>query len=107
IADWLNKKKAATQVELDKAMAALASAEEGKKAGLEAQLETLRREMGKWDFRQSLGDFFQFRAPEDVPGDLVWEKGLDEPEIGDPKAKKGGVLRRHFPDFAFPATIRP
>lgn len=107
IAGWLTKKKAETQAELDKTVAALAAAAEDKKPGLESQRVTFERDMEKWNFRQSIGDFFQFRTPEDVPKDLVWEKGLDEPEIGDPQAKKGGVIRRHFPDFSYPATIRP
>lgn len=107
IADWLKKKKASTQAELEQANADLATADETKKSVIEARLTALHREMEKWDFRLTLGDFFQFRTPQDVPMDLVWEKGLDEPEIGDPNAKKGGVLRRHFPDFSFPATLRP
>lgn len=107
ITDWLHKKKAGTQAEMDKTIASLASAEEANKPTLEAQLETMKREMEKLDFRLTLGDFFQFKTPEDVPKDLVWQKGLDEPEIGDPQAVKGGVLRRHFMDLAYPATIRP
>ena len=107
IAGWLVKKKAETQAELDKVTASLASAADDKKPLLEAQLETSRREMAKLEFRLTLGDFFQFRTPVDVPTDLVWQKGLDEPEIGDPRATKGGVIRRHFENLSFPPTLRP
>lgn len=107
ITEWLSKKKAETEAEIRKTNEALAAADETKKPSLEAQLVPLQRDLDKWNFRQSLGDFFQFRNPEEVPKDLVWQKGLDEPEIGDPRAKKGGVLRRHFLDLGFPATLRP
>ena len=40
-----------------------------------------------------------------MPEDLVWEDGMDEPEIGDPRATKGGVFRTWMPQF--PATVRP
>ena len=60
----------------------------------------------KWRFR-----LVARRLPEDSanpptsPRDLVWENGMDQPEIGDPAAKKGGVFRRYIPSF--PPTIRP
>ena len=44
--------------------------------------------------RQSEGDYIQFKTPADIPADLKWEDGLDNPEIGAPNAKKGGVLRQ-------------
>src|SRR5690606_22282590 len=36
---------------------------------------------------------------------LDWKDGMDQPEIGDPAAKKGGVYRTFIPTF--PPTIRP
>ena len=35
-------------------------------------------------------DFFVFKQIEDLPADLKWENGAGLPEIGSPKAKKGG-----------------
>lgn len=107
IREWLVKQKASTEEAVRKANDALAAADEERRTVLESELVTLQRDLEKWEFRLSLGDFFQFRAEADVPGDLVWEKGLDEPEIGDERAKKGGVYRRHFLDYSFPATLRP
>ena len=56
--------------------------------------------------RQSEGDYIQFKTPADIPADLKWEDGLDNPEIGDPNAKKGGVLRQWAPG-SYPDTFRP
>ena len=37
-------------------------------------------------------DFFEFKTPADLPSGLEWKNGGDLPEIGDPRAKKGGTL---------------
>ncbi len=65
----------------------------------EAALSALHR-------RQEEGDYIKFKTPADIPQDLVWENGLDNPEIGDPNAKKGGVLRLWAPG-SYPDTFRP
>ncbi|MDP5053530.1 MAG: extracellular solute-binding protein [Congregibacter sp.] len=49
-------------------------------------------------------DFYRFKSPDELPGDLVWENGADLPEIGSPDAKKGGTQRIALPDF--PRTLR-
>lgn len=51
------------------------------------------------------GEYFMFKDPSEIPDDLVWENGMDNPEIGDPRAIKGGTYRDYIPDF--PATLRP
>ncbi|NIP96217.1 MAG: ABC transporter substrate-binding protein, partial [Akkermansiaceae bacterium] len=51
-------------------------------------------------------DFFTYASMDDLPDDLVWEEGMDEPEIGSPEAKKGGTFNTYFPSLAFPPTIR-
>lgn len=56
--------------------------------------------------RQSEGDYIKFKKPEDIPRDLKWEDGLDNPEIGDPNAKKGGVIRL-WAAGSYPDTFRP
>jgi len=48
--------------------------------------------------------FFQFKTPEDIPADLVWEDGMDLEEFADPNAKKGGTLYAAIQDF--PRTTR-
>jgi len=47
---------------------------------------------------------FEFKTIEDLPADLVWEDGMDLPEFGSPKAKKGGTVYDFIPDF--PRTLR-
>ena len=70
-----------------------------------ASLEIRRLDQEKWKFRLALGDFLKIGTPAEIPADLVWENGMDQPEIGDPAAKKGGAFRRVIPTF--PPTIRP
>lgn len=102
---WLLEQQTHTKQETARITAALATAEGEAKALLEVQAEANRKDIEKWDFRLGLGDFLKFGNPSEIPADLVWENGMDQPEIGDPNAKKGGVLRRHILDF--PPTIRP
>ena len=83
--------------------------EEGQKElrKLQRSLAENKRALDKYEFRLSLGDFFAYKSPQDVPSNLNWEDGMDEPEIGDPRAIKGGVFNTFMADFEFPATLRP
>lgn len=72
-------------------------ADAAKKAELEAELLKVRERLKK-------PEYFTFAKPEDVPADLKWEDGMNEPEIGDPNAKKGGTLRDYI--LSFPPTLR-
>lgn len=59
------------------------------------------------DQRTAAGEFpkfFQFKTIEDLPKDLVWKDGSELPEIGSPKAKKGGTTYGTVQDF--PRTLR-
>jgi microcin C transport system substrate-binding protein len=105
IAGWIRDQQEFTDKEVAKTEQELAHAEGPAKESLTARLEALRRDQEKWRFRLGLGDYLKFGKPEDIPADLVWQTGMDEPEIGDPAAEKGGVFRRYIPTF--PPTIRP
>jgi microcin C transport system substrate-binding protein len=72
-------------------------ADAAKKAELQAELLKVRERLKK-------PEYFTFAKPEDVPADLKWEDGMNEPEIGDPNAKKGGTLRDYI--LSFPPTLR-
>jgi len=48
--------------------------------------------------------FFQFKTIEDLPEGLLWESGQELPEIGSPKATKGGTMYGALQDF--PRTLR-
>ncbi len=105
IAGWLETQQAATEKQLAKVTSELATAEGDAKSLLESQYATLLLDQAKWQFRRGLGDYLKMATLADVPPDLVWEDGMDQPEIGDPAAKKGGVFRRYIPSF--PPTLRP
>lgn len=74
-----------------------AEADETAKAALAGQLAAVRARLGK-------PEFFTFAAPADLPEGLVWENGMDEPEIGDPGAQKGGTFTGSI--LSFPPTVR-
>lgn len=102
---WLLDQQSNAEKETVRIATALTTAEGEGKELLELQAATNRKDLEKWKFRLELGDYLKFAKPEDVPADLVWENGMEQPEIGDERAKKGGVLRRHI--LEFPPTIRP
>jgi microcin C transport system substrate-binding protein len=102
---WLQDQQTANSKAIAEAEAELASATDAEAERIQTTLDQLRREAEKWDFRLGLGDYLKTGTPEEIPSDLDWQTGLDEPEIGDPKAKKGGAFRRFVPSF--PPTIRP
>lgn len=105
IENWLKAQQSATETEVATVTSDLAAAQGEAKTTLEIRAEALRLEQEKWKFRLGLGGFLKIGTPAEIPADLVWENGMDQPEIGDPAAKKGGAFRRHIPTF--PPTIRP
>ncbi len=72
---------------------------------IERDIAANQRELEKYEFRKSLGAYFSFKSPDEVPTGLVWQTGMDEPEIGDSRATKGGVYNTFINEF--PATLRP
>ena len=86
--------------QIEKAKAELAAAEPDSPTAADAQ-----RKVDRFERRKALGDYFSFKTPADLPADLVWNDGLQEPEDSDPAAKKGGVFRYFVPSF--PPTLRP
>jgi len=105
IKKWLSEEQSRLRKLVDETEKELATADAAGRADLEEKLAGAKRELGRIEFRQSLGDYFAFKKEEDIPKDLVWEDGMGEPEIGDPRAKKGGVLHTYMSQF--PATVRP
>ncbi len=105
IAGWLKQRQQDTQKEIAKAESELTTVQGEEKERAQKHLTSLQKEIAKWDFRTSLGDFLKIGKPSDVPADLVWKNGMEQPEIGDPAAKKGGVFRKYIETF--PPTIRP
>ncbi|BDS05989.1 ABC transporter substrate-binding protein [Oceaniferula spumae] len=105
VANWLKKEHSRVTTEIAEVEKSMEGAEGKEKSDKEDVLSDLKRELERIEFRQSLGDYFDFKKAEDIPQDLQWEDGMDEPEIGDPRAVKGGVFRHFMTQF--PATVRP
>ncbi|MCP5533530.1 MAG: ABC transporter substrate-binding protein [Akkermansiaceae bacterium] len=105
IAGWIADQSKATETEIATTEAKLAAAADDQKEQLQVHLDSLLKDREKWRFRADLGDYLKISGPSEIPADLEWQDGMDQPEIGDPAAKKGGVFRRYIPTF--PPTIRP
>lgn len=105
IRQWLLTRQAETEKELHRVEAELKSADETTGERLRSHQKALETDREKWAFRLSLGDYLKISDPSAIPAGLTWESGMDEPEIGDPAATKGGVFRKFIPSF--PPTIRP
>ena len=99
---WVDKEISVAQKKGEKLEATLASLSADGKTLTDEQQKSLRktqrtiaanqRDIEKFEFRKSLGGYFTFKKPEDVPTDLVWQTGMDQPEIGDSRAIKGGTF---------------
>ncbi len=83
----------------------LTTEDEQEKKAIEKDLAETTRTLEMMQTRLQEGDYVQFRNPDEIPHDLVWEDGLDNPEIGDPAAKKGGSIRLCEPG-SNPSTFR-
>ncbi|HSP41620.1 MAG TPA: ABC transporter substrate-binding protein [Luteolibacter sp.] len=105
IRNWLQARQEETASRIAELQKDIAAADGEERELLELQLEQARRDAEKWEFRLGLGDYLKSATLDDLPDGLIWQDGMDQPEIGDPRAKKGGVFRRYIP--AFPPTIRP
>ncbi len=105
IAGWLKAELQAAQNELTKVESEIPKANAAQANSLRTHAEALRLDVEKFNFRLELGDFLKIGSADEVPKDLVWKDGMEQPEIGDPAALKGGVFRRFIPSF--PPTIRP
>ena len=55
--------------------------------------------------RKGQGDYLRFLRENQLPEDLEWHDGMDQPELGSPKAVKGGTLRLAL-QRSFPNTFR-
>ena len=83
--------------EKDLAEKAAAESEATAQAALEGELAKVRLHLEK-------PELFTFAGPADLPTDLVWQDGMNEPEIGDPAAQKGGTFTGFI--ASFPPTVR-
>ena len=105
IAEWLAEQETRIAKEQEELAGKIAEAEdEAAEERMRADGQELQREMDRIKFRQDAGDYFAFKTLADLPADLTWENGMEQPEIGDPKAKKGGTFTYYITNF--PPTVR-
>lgn len=102
---WLQGQHAEVSKQLKELEGSLVEAKEGKRTEIQETIDEKKRELARIQYRQSLGDYFSFKTIDDMPQNLVWEDGMGQPEIGDPRAQKGGAFRYYISQF--PATVRP
>ncbi len=106
VAHRLSKDEAGVKKEIESIRQQLnAPNNERQHARLLNKLKQAERELSIIKRRQAEGDYIKFKPPTELPQDLKWEDGADNPEIGDPKAKKGGLIRQWMAG-SFPATFR-
>ncbi|WP_018969057.1 extracellular solute-binding protein [Rubritalea marina] len=105
IEEWLveqvtqsEQRKQALQQELNDA------SDDAVQTRLQGELESVERELAKLEFRQEIGEYFSVKSEADLPQGLDWQDGKGVPEMGDPRAIKGGTLNRDI--RSFPATVR-
>jgi len=56
------------------------------------------------DFYEASPKFFSVKKTEDIPDNLKWKDGLDEPVFSSPDAKQGGTMNQYTGDW--PRTLR-
>ncbi len=56
--------------------------------------------------RIAQGDYLSYHEASELPQNLQWKDGSDQPELGSPEARKGGTLRMAL-QRSFPNTFRP
>lgn len=103
---WLENSKADLQEELRTLTAKSEQAEtlEARRT-LKNSADAVRERIETINTRLRDGDYFQFKTTSDIPKNLVWENGLDNPDLGDPRAKKGGTVRL-WEIGSYPSTFR-
>lgn len=103
VTEWLQKEYNNAQRDFDELKDKLNQTPDSK--SLKDAYADAERQLEKIETRLTRGDYFQFKKASELPVGLKWTSGDVQPEIGDVKAKKGGV----FTDYitSFPSTLRP
>ena len=106
VRDWLGKQVEEIGSDLEKLEEEITTEEDpARKKKLEETKESKTKLLVRMRSRLEIGDYFQFKEKADLPDDLEWKNGSEQPEIGDPESKKGGAFRYFI--SSFPPTIRP
>lgn len=107
IHDWLDSSIIEQEKNIDEKKRLLTNAsDQNQKKAIRNELDEVEHNLQILKERHAGGDYIQFLAPIDIPEGLSWQNGLENPEPGDPKAKKGGTLKIAY-NGSFPGTFRP
>ena len=71
----------------------------------QSRLQEVQAAISDYNLRRQEGPYLSYRSLKDLPEDLEWQDGADEPEIGSPQAVKGGTIRIGL-QKSFPNTLR-
>jgi hypothetical protein len=104
IQTWLKEQIATGDRALESARSKLADAKGDEAERLQLQLDALKRDQEKWQYRLTLGDYLRFSDPSQLPNNLAWQQGLDQPEIGDPANHP--ALRQQLEQFLPRRSLR-
>ncbi len=69
-----------------------------------AELRSALRKTLSLGDRRRQGDYLVYRDFQDLPPDLKWQDGGNQPELGSPQARRGGTLRLAL-QRSFPGTL--
>lgn len=108
VADYLQKAEEANQRECREALTTYLSAVPGSTRHQAAlvRLQSAWFSHATTIRRKQEGVYLRLRRENELPRDLNWQDGQQEPELGSPKACKGGTLRLAL-QKSFPNTLRP
>ncbi len=108
VRERLSREAEACKRELARALAAQLYAVPGtteyEAAGVNIQSSWVK--LRRLQHRSTLGDYLVYCPEEELPKDLQWKDGNEQPELGSPEAVKGGTLRMAL-QRSFPNTLRP
>lgn len=104
IQQWLVDQLDATNQKISQLEASKTNAPESELNSINNQITNLQADVDKFNYRLSHDGYFSFKSEDDIPNNLNWQDGMDQPEIGDPRAVKGGTFNYFTPTF--PPTLR-
>ena len=107
VRDYVDTRLEETRQECEAAMLQCLTAAPGSAKQLNARVryQNAWRDLLALTNRKGQGDYLVFLRENQLPEDLEWHDGQDQPELGSPKAEKGGTLRLAI-QRSFPSTFR-
>ncbi len=83
---------------------AVPGTEDYESAGIDLQSAWLN--LRQLQQRMAQGNYLSYHEESELPQNLSWQNGSEQPELGSPEARKGGTMRIAL-QRSFPNTLRP